>query len=196
MGNNFSRQQRRAEERSGSKSRRWIPITTWSLIGAGIIGLGWWMAQPTKSDGMVALASSSDLSLCVSHGGLSLHIHPHLRIIIDGEEQAVPANMGVTPNCLRPMHTHDGTGIIHIESPRIRNFTVEQLFGIWGKEFSDTQFMDTKLDGDRQLKVFVDQVEVTTGRQTIMKDKTSYVIMIGKTGDTLTPPENYTFTSL
>jgi hypothetical protein len=45
------------------------------------------------------------------------HIHSHLIILINGHYYAVPALIGITNNCFYWLHTHDGTGIIHIESP-------------------------------------------------------------------------------
>jgi hypothetical protein len=193
MGNKLSRQQRRAEERMGSKPKPWMAIALWSLLGLGVIGLGWWMAQPTDSNEATVLATDADLDLCVTHGGLSLHIHPHLRIIVDGTERPIPANVGVTDSCLKPLHMHDGSGIIHIESPRKRDFTIGQFFKIWDNPYTDTKFMDVDLGADRQIKVFADKEEITSGAGTIMKDHVSYVLMVGKTGETLTPPENYSF---
>lgn len=191
---NISRQQRRAEERAGGKTRSWLPIAGWVIGIALIIGLGWWISRPSDSNDPTVIADSNDLALCVSHGGsLSLHIHPHLGIIVDGEAREIPTNIGVTTQCLRPMHTHDGSGVIHIESPRIRDFTLGQFFGVWGQDLSTSKVMDIDITPERQMKIFANQKEITTGGDTILKDHVSYIIMIGKTGDILIPPENFTF---
>jgi hypothetical protein len=36
------------------------------------------------------------------------------------------------------MHTHDQTGIIHIETPTLKTFTLGQFFDIWGQPLSST----------------------------------------------------------
>lgn len=61
------------------------------------------------------------------------HIHAHLDIFVDGKPYAVPELIGIIPaeKCLYWMHTHDGTGLIHIEAPRTRAFTLGQFFDIW-----------------------------------------------------------------
>lgn len=196
MNNHLSRQQRRAEERAGTKRQSWLPIAGWVIGVLAVVGTGWWLAQPSQSNESGGLATADDLKLCVTHGsGLSLHIHPHLTIIVDGSERSIPANVGIANSCLHPMHTHDGTGIIHIESPRRRDFTIGQFFQIWEQAYSSTKFMDTPLGADRQFKLFADGKEITTGPATAMKDQVSYVIMVGKVGETLTPPPNFEFPS-
>ena len=45
------------------------------------------------------------------HENLSMHIHPKLRVLMDGVEVKVPANIGIAPDGrLRVIHTHDETG--------------------------------------------------------------------------------------
>jgi hypothetical protein len=53
------------------------------------------------------------------HENLTMHIHPKLRIFVDGAEVKVPANIGIAPDGrMRVIYTHDETGVIHIESPK------------------------------------------------------------------------------
>lgn len=61
------------------------------------------------------------------------HIHAHLDIFVDGQAVTVPPLIGIIPaeQCLYWMHTHDATGIIHIEAPKKRAFTLAQFFSIW-----------------------------------------------------------------
>lgn len=60
------------------------------------------------------------------------HIHAHLDIFIDGKPHAVPESIGIiNRTCLYWMHTHDPSGIIHIEAPETRAFTLTQFFEIW-----------------------------------------------------------------
>ena len=41
--------------------------------------------------------------------------------------------------CLYWLHTHDSTGVVHIESPVQRGYTLGQFFDVWGRPLSATQ---------------------------------------------------------
>lgn len=69
---------------------------------------------------------------CERQEHLDFHIHAHLDIFIDGKPHAVPESIGIiNRTCLYWMHTHDPSGIIHIEAPETRAFTLAQFFEIW-----------------------------------------------------------------
>src|SRR3989344_1791290 len=72
---------------------------------------------------------------CLSnHANAALHIHPELKIIVDGREAIVPANIGIVRTCMAEIHTHDATGTIHIESVLSgKTFTLAQFFTVWGE---------------------------------------------------------------
>ena len=63
------------------------------------------------------------------------HIHTHLDIFVDGKNYTVPALIGITNNCFYWLHTHDQSGIIHIESPVKRDFNLGQFFDLWNKKY-------------------------------------------------------------
>jgi hypothetical protein len=66
--------------------------------------------------------------------GTALHIHEHLDVFVDGKRVVVPAGIGIDPGgrFISPLHTHDTSGVVHVESPTIRPFTLGELFGVWG----------------------------------------------------------------
>jgi hypothetical protein len=67
------------------------------------------------------------------------HIHAHLDVYVDGQHRTVPAYIGIIPNsCLYWLHTHDPTGIIHIEAPQYKTFTLGQFLDVWSKSFEKT----------------------------------------------------------
>jgi hypothetical protein len=47
-----------------------------------------------------------------------IHWHPHLEIVINGQQQTIPANLGLTGGIHSPTHTHDSTGVLHYENDR------------------------------------------------------------------------------
>jgi hypothetical protein len=65
------------------------------------------------------------------------HIHALVSIYRDGIRLAVPAHLGLA-GCAMELHTHDSTGIIHIETDVAKKFTLGQFFSVWGKELSRT----------------------------------------------------------
>ena len=69
----------------------------------------------------------------LSTEGEVLHIHQHLDIFVNGKPVPVPTNIGIYDGqFLTELHTHDPTGIIHVESPTARKFDLGQFFGVWG----------------------------------------------------------------
>ena len=90
------------------------------------------------------------------------HIHAHLDIFVDGTPFTVPSQIGIDPEgrCLYWLHTHDDSGIIHIESPVERQFTIGNLIDIWTRTFNNTQLFDT--NPTIALSMFVNGVKVPT----------------------------------
>ncbi len=66
--------------------------------------------------------------------GQALHTHQHLRITIRGRPTMVPARIGINEfaGFISPVHTHDTTGVVHIESPTTQPYTLGQFFDVWG----------------------------------------------------------------
>jgi hypothetical protein len=63
---------------------------------------------------------------------LAEHIHPLLTINIDGQNVPIPAGIGIGPDGNLPIHTHDSSGIIHVESTKKLPFRLQDFFTIWG----------------------------------------------------------------
>lgn len=85
------------------------------------------------------------------------HVHSYLGIYLNGELLAVPQNVGIVsrspdPRCFYAIHTHDGSGQIHVEATAPGSFTLENLFNIWGQPLTDTNIAG--LTG-MPVKVFV-----------------------------------------
>jgi hypothetical protein len=85
---------------------------------------------------------------CLGSEQTLFHIHAHLTIFVNGVPRQVPAGIGIpgasgqnTPqglfissgNCFYWLHTHAADGIIHIESPVHRAYTLGNFFDEWGQ---------------------------------------------------------------
>jgi hypothetical protein len=70
----------------------------------------------------------------LSMEGTVLHHHEHLDLFVTGHRVTVPADVGIDERAgfLTELHTHDPSGIIHVESPVQRSFTLGQFFCEWG----------------------------------------------------------------
>jgi hypothetical protein len=86
----------------------------------------------------------------------TFHVHAHLDVFLNGEPVPVPGGIGIditdpavqhfeadgAPGyggiekcddpCISPLHTHDITGVIHIEAPSETTFTLGEFFTEWG----------------------------------------------------------------
>src|SRR5262249_32757576 len=93
--------------------------------------------------------------------GKLVHTHEHLDLYLDGKHVAVPANVGIgaDPRYYSPLHTHDRTGTLHVESPTNTTYTLGQFFGVWGVRLSPKCIGAYCAQGDRKLRAFVDGKE-------------------------------------
>ncbi len=78
------------------------------------------------------------------------HIHTHVSLLINGKRLAVPDAIGLhypsaetngityATICYYHLHTHDATGLIHVEAPAPTTFTLGELFAVWGQPLSWT----------------------------------------------------------
>jgi hypothetical protein len=75
------------------------------------------------------------LTMCVDHDeSLAMHIHAEFIPILEHQPQLLPENIGITPDCMRPLHTHKADFRIHIESLESAAWTLGDFLGIWGKD--------------------------------------------------------------
>ncbi|HTH93344.1 MAG TPA: hypothetical protein VL576_02620 [Candidatus Paceibacterota bacterium] len=133
----------------------------------------------------------------LSQEGTALHIHQHLDIDIEGTTVAVPAGIGIDPNeqFIAPIHVHDNTGIMHVESPTIQNFTLGQFFDIWGLTFTD-QCIGGKCTNDSEsLRVYVNgTLYQGDPRSIVLAAHQELFIFYGTTAQLpKTIPSSYTF---
>ena len=91
------------------------------------------------------------------------HIHAHLDIFVDGKPFTVPSQIGIDSEgrCLYWLHTHDDSGIIHIESPTDREFTIGNFIEIWKRTLGTTVLFDSDLNETNSVvNAYVNGVEV------------------------------------
>ncbi len=89
--------------------------------------------------------------------GTALHIHEHIDLFVNSARVPVPAEIGDddAAGIISPIHTHDDTGIIHVESPRVETFTLGQFFDVWGVRFTENALGGYEARASSMLTVYV-----------------------------------------
>ncbi len=134
---------------------------------------------------------------CEAMESSNFHIHVHLSIFINGQNYRVPALIGITNNCLYWLHTHDNTGIIHIESPQKKDFNLGDLFDIWNKKFDNDHLFNYIVNDNNPLSIYINGTETPTEtnyRDIVLHAHDVISIIYGE--PPMQIPETYTFGSL
>ena len=126
-------------------------------------------ADEAKTSREVALTCTTDMAT-------QFHIHPHLSIVINGVDQKIPANIGITSVCMNSIHTHDDSGTLHIEAPVKKDFTIGDFFAVWDKQFNKNQVLDYKADSTHIVTISVNDKLVDTFENTVINDVDKIVI--------------------
>jgi hypothetical protein len=177
---NARRARRRRQEAARVRRRRLgIAAVLAAVLVAGIGGLAVSAAnrdrQPATSPGPLAGlqtgpapwgANTADLAERLRAIGIpalspmegtAVHIHQHLDLYVDGRKILVPAGIGIDPAVgYAPLHTHDPSGVIHVESPTVRTYTLGEFFAVWGVRITPSCLGGYCAGGGRQLRLFVD----------------------------------------
>jgi len=74
---------------------------------------------------------------CQSNEQLAFHIHAHLTMYINGQAVPLPAQVGIAKDqsCLYWLHTHDTSGVIHLEAPVNQSFILGNFLNEWSTQF-------------------------------------------------------------
>ena len=120
-----------------------VPIEQGALLAsAGTTGTG-------KVDGIT----------CGPTEQLAYHIHAHLLVYVNGQARALPGGIGIPGSqvvsspqgpvaaggqCIYWLHTHAPDGVIHIESPTKRIYTLGNFFDEWHQPLSSTEVAGAK----------------------------------------------------
>lgn len=130
---------------------------------------------------------------------LQVHYHAHLDIEVDGKPVVVPPYIGFvvrgrTGIGLAPLHTHDSTGIIHIENSVPAKFVLGQVFIEWGVKFTPTCLGSYCSGHGKELAVFVNGKRYSGDpTQLVLAKHQEIAIEYGAAGHLPKPPASYPF---
>ena len=112
------------------------------------------------------------------------HVHAVLRVYVDGKQVPVSEKIGIEPEAtsLAPLHTHDTSGIIHIESSEKYPFTLGQFFTIWGVKFTNAQLGSYLAGNGNVLAVYANGKPVANPVGYVMNAHDDIVVGYGRPG--------------
>jgi len=117
----------------------------------------------------------------------TMRMHWHPILTITGSAVTVPAQIGIDQSLwkdhsldqygiggLSPLHTHDTSGTIHVESNTVRDFTLHEFLAVWGQPGDGSA-----IDGHPVTSLTVDGVQQTspTG-DVVLKDGQKIVMTL------------------
>ncbi|MFG1809073.1 hypothetical protein [Streptomyces sp. NPDC049040] len=126
--------------------------------------------------------------------GQVLHIHSHLDVFVDGKAVTVPAEIGidVPKQQISPLHTHDTSGVVHIESPVQAEFTLGQFMTEWNVPIGNGLLGTFKAGGGKELHVYVNGKEQTGDPASIkLGAHEEIAVVYGAPADKVQVPSTY-----
>ena len=117
-------------------------------------------------------------------GKEQFHTHALVHIYNNGLLVEVARNIGLDPRtkAFSSIHTHDSSGIVHMESQRPFKFTLGDFFAIWGVQFGDKSLGSLKDEGDKQVHVYVNGKRVANPAGYVLRDNDNVSIGYGTDG--------------
>jgi hypothetical protein len=109
--------------------------------------------------GTTSQGATVDGVQCQAQEQVLYHIHAHLQVYVNGQPRTLPAAIGMvgpvseqTPygpfygaqQCYYWLHTHATDGVIHIESPSVRIYTLGNFFDEWNQPLGANQVAGEK----------------------------------------------------
>lgn len=88
---------------------------------------------------------------CVTHEELGMHIHVTIVIVANGTPMMLPPNIGVEPDCMKALHTHDASSLVHIESPNYKDYTLSDFMDVWGDQNPYRELPDINISLNGEL---------------------------------------------
>jgi len=110
-----------------------------------------------RASAQTAGAPAIDGIRCDQMEGAVFHIHQHLTLLDHGKAVTIPSDVGrpLLGGCFYWLHTHTPDGLIHVESPAFRTFTLGQFFDVWGQPLGPTAAGPARFKKGA-LRVYVD----------------------------------------
>jgi hypothetical protein len=97
-----------------------------------------------------------------------MHIHSQISILIRGAPDSVPANIGINQDLWKdrsldhygvsgrsPLLTKDRSGVVHVESNTVRDFTLRDFLAVWGESIDESQVIGNPIQPGESICILV-----------------------------------------
>jgi hypothetical protein len=152
------------------------------------ISAGTWPVNYTNLAGAM-----SALGLTPTQEAASVnHYHVHIQLIVDGHEVPIPAQIGLddATGTFSEVHTHDDTGVIHIESGDTSfRATLADVFDMWGVYLSP-KCIGGYCDG---VKMWVNGKPSTAFGGLVLQSHMAITLLEGAPPKNFKPAKSYKF---
>lgn len=151
-------------------------------------------AAPTDA---AAAVRAAGLPMLRQEGNV-IHIHAHLGVSVEGQPVVVPGGIGIgwSNQGISPLHTHNASGVIHIESPVNRAYTLGEFFTEWDVSLSPDNIGGLHAGDGKTVRVFVNGAQVTGNPAAVTINAHDEIAVIyGNPQSTGSIPSQYEFPS-
>ncbi|MGA8855985.1 MAG: hypothetical protein WB643_02345, partial [Candidatus Bathyarchaeia archaeon] len=122
-----------------------------------------------------------------------------LLIYINGQQLQLPPNIGEGDSgpCIQPLHVHTSspdTGVIHIETPQERTYTIGDFFRVWAATpgiggptpavFNQNQLFNYTVGNGYELRMYVNGEQSTVYDSLVLQGHMVIVIVYGASSTT------------
>jgi hypothetical protein len=182
-------------------TRRRVPLALAALLASLILAAGCGSSRPAPSGLTISgpglatsmppwppeyqhLAERLGLLGLPTGGKETFHIHALLHIYANGLLVPLAANIGLDParNLGSSLHTHDGTGIIHMEAAHPFNYTLGDFFSVWGVKLGPGQVGGLTGLGGSRLHFYLNGKPLSNPAALVLHNRDSVVIGYGAEG--------------
>ena len=164
--------------RAGSSRRaRWRVLgavaALVALVGivAGVLAVRAATMPPTYTH--AATGQPLDGLVCRPDPPQRIHYHLYLAIYSQGQRVAVPGGVGIvapahargqtalartgTTTCYYNAHTHDASGIIHVEQEQPQTVTLGAFFDLWGEPLDSAHLLGQRGDAAHPVRAYLSE---------------------------------------
>jgi hypothetical protein len=152
--------------------------------GETITGPGLQTSQPPWRPEYAHLAQRLRAIGIPPGGSERFHIHAMVHVYVDGLLSPLPANIGLdsAKHLESSLHTHDSTGIVHMEAAHPYRFTLGDFFSVWGVALGPAQVGGLKGFGGDHLHFYLNGRPLRDPAAHVLRDGDSVVIGYGADG--------------
>lgn len=166
------------QEKFGKSNKKIKGFVIAGALMALAVGVSLFMLTSNSSVSKLPISNSP---ASYPHDSMGMmHIHTHVTLVIDGKPAVVPAQIGIDQSLwnmhtldsygmtgMAPLHTHDTSGSIHVESYKDQDYTLGELLDVWGMPLENYN-----------VKVTSDGNPVSDYRDLVLKDGQQVVLSI------------------